>query len=111
GVSGESSRIDELLGSDSSRAKLAVDLFCYRARKYLGSYLTVAGKPDAIIFGGGVGENSYQVREKIVENLEWLGILLDNAANKGVTELPARISSADSEISVWIIGVDEEVMM
>jgi len=65
GVSGTSGDMRQLLGTDDPRARLAVQLYCYRARKYLGAYLTVLGGADAILFGGGVGENAAAVRAVI----------------------------------------------
>jgi len=77
GVSGISADMRELLVSPDANAHLAVDLYCYRARKYLGAYLAVLGGADAIVFGGGVGENAPAVRARILENMAWAGLKLD----------------------------------
>ncbi|MDF2439983.1 MAG: acetate kinase [Abditibacteriota bacterium] len=107
GVSGISGDMRVLLESDDPRAALAVELFCYRARKYLGAYLAVLGGADAVLFGGGVGENAAPIRERILSGLEWCGLIFDGAANAAATGCEARISSSDSRIEVWVVPVDE----
>ena len=74
GISGISADIRELLRSPDELARLAVDLYCYRVRKYVGAYLAVLGGAEAIVFGGGVGENVPEVREKILTGMGWCGI-------------------------------------
>jgi acetate kinase len=112
GVSGISADIRELLSAANDRAKLAVDLYCYRARKYVGSYLAVLNGVDAIIFGGGVGENAAAVREKILEGMEWCGIDLDQKKNRNqdAKEI-SRISSEASRVEVWVIPVNEAALL
>jgi acetate kinase len=75
GISGLSSDMRELMAAydTNPRARLAVEVFCYRARKYLGAYLAVVGEAEAVIFSGGIGENSPVAREKICQNMEWFG--------------------------------------
>jgi len=113
GVSEQSGDMRVLLESDDSRAKLApeaklaVELFCYRARKYIGAYLTVLGGADAVLFGGGVGENAAPIRERILSGLEWCGLTLDRAANDSAKGREARISAPGSRIEAWIVPVDE----
>jgi len=107
GVSGLSGDMRRLLATDDPQARLAVALYCYRARKYLGAYLAVLGGADAILFGGGVGENAAAVRAGILDGLEWAGIHLDTAANQSTTGREGRISAADSRIQAWVIPVDE----
>lgn len=111
GVSGASAKISDLLADTSAQAQLAVELYCRRIRKYLGSYLVLGEQPRAILFGGGVGENVWQVREKVLENLEWQGIVLDRELNQQVGNLPARISQSGSAVGVWVIAVDEQVIL
>ncbi|NOX93189.1 MAG: acetate/propionate family kinase [Gammaproteobacteria bacterium] len=111
GVSGESHDMRVLLNSDSPDAELAVNLYCYRIRKYIGAYLAVLGGADAILFGGGVGENSPQVRAKILQGMEWSGVQLnlfdnDNAAGKEIC-----ISAVTGKTEVWVIPVDEAQVM
>lgn len=110
GVSGTSSDMRLLLASDAPDARLAVELYCYRARKYIGAYMAVLGGVDAVLFGGGVGENSPAVRERILENLQWAGIRLDAAANGAAIGNDARLdagSTGASGAAIWAIRVDE----
>ena len=91
GVSGISADIRQLLDSSDARARLAVDLYCYRARKYLGAYLAVLNGADAIIFGGGVGENIAVVRAKILDGMKWCGIELCADAHMALPALRHRV--------------------
>jgi len=91
-------------------ARLAFDIECYRLRKYIGEYAAGMGGIDAIVFTAGVGENSFQHRLKICEGLEFMGIKIDEEANKravGVTE-EAEISTPDSRVKVFVIPTNEE---
>ncbi len=107
GVSDLSGDMRELLESDTPAARLAVELYCYRARKYIGAYLTVLGGADAILFGGGVGENAAPIRERILSGLEWCGLVFDRAANVAAIGSEARISTPGSRIEAWVVPVDE----
>lgn len=111
GVSGVSADMRELLESGDPRARLAVDLYCYRARKYLGAYLAVLDGADAILFGGGVGENAPLVRAQILENMGWAGVALESAENLAAAGVERRISRADSPVEVWVIPVDEAAIL
>jgi acetate kinase len=116
GVSGLTHDMRELLAEsaehDDRRAKLAIELFCYRARKYIGSYLAALGGADAVVFTGGIGENSAMVRRGIVQDLEWLGLELDEAANEGaVGGAEARVSKPDARLQAWVIPTDEELLI
>jgi acetate kinase len=107
GVSGLSADMRVLLASDDARSRLAVDMFCHRARKVLGAYLAVLRGADGIVFGGGIGENAPAVRERILDVFEWAGLALDAAANAACAGREACISRADSRIQVWVVPVDE----
>ncbi len=113
GISGISNDVRHLLmdaEKGEKRAELALDIFSYRVKKYIGAYKAVLGKVDALAFTGGIGENAVRVREKICFNLEELGIKLDNAKNadiKGRKE--GLISADDSPTKVFVIPTDEEV--
>lgn len=111
GVSGISSDMRKLLDSDKPEARLAVELYCYRARKYVGAYIAALGGADAIIFGGGVGENSPEVRERILSGMQWCGIDLDKAANSAASGKEGRISSGESKVEVWVLPVDEAALL
>jgi acetate kinase len=108
GVSGRSSDLRELLADDCERARFAIELYCYRVRKYVGAYFAVLGGCDGVVFGGGVGEHSAEIRERILGPLEFLGIKLDDAANAAARGQEALISRPDSRTAVRVIPVDEE---
>lgn len=110
GVSGTSADMRDLLGkvSHDARAADAVELFCYRAKKYLGAYAAVLGGLDVLVFTGGIGEHAPTVRERICSGLEFLGICLDSSRNEANAPL---ISSSDSRVSVRVIQTDEDRMI
>ena len=110
GVSETSSDIRDLLarrGSDV-RAAEAVELFCYQARKFVGSLAAALGGLDTLVFAGGIGEHSHEVRDEICRGLEFLGIRLDSSRNTGSAAL---ISTDDSRVAVRVIATDEEVII
>jgi len=107
GVSETSADMQELLTSTNPRARLAVDMYCYRIRKYLGSYIAALGGVDAIIFGGGIGENAWVIREKVLESFGWARIFLDSASNRATVSRPGQLSSSDSAVQVWTFPSEE----
>jgi acetate kinase len=113
GLSGLSSDMRELLATleQNPRSRLAVEVFCYRARKYLGAYLAALGGADAVIFSGGIGENAPQVREKICAGMQWCGLELDLDANGNVVGREGRISSTDCRIPSYVVRTDEELII
>ena len=113
GISGFSNDMRELMAAydTNPRAHLAVDVFCYRARKYLGAYLAVLGGAEAIIFSGGIGENSPAVREKICANMEWCGLELDPVANSKTLGRDGRISNVDCKLNSFVVHTDEELLI
>jgi acetate kinase len=111
GVAGSPDDPQALLDSGSAQARFAVELYCYRARKYLGAYLAVLGGCDGIAFGGGVGEHVPQVRARILADFGWAGIEIDQTANQAARGSESRISGARSLASVWVVPVDEELLM
>lgn len=110
GMAGESD-MRRLLDSDEAAAQLAVELYCYRARKYVGAYLAVLGGADAILFGGGVGEHAPEIRERILAGMEWAGIVLDRELNHAANGSEACISRDDGPVAVWAITVDESQLL
>ena len=112
GLSGVSRDMRDLLARerDDPRARLAVDLFCYRARKYVGAYLAVLGVAPALVFTGGIGEHAAAVRARICAGLAWAGIALDPALNDAATG-DARIGAAGRPVDAWVIATDEERMV
>ena len=113
GLSGESSdmrEIESALQSGNKRAEIAFEIFCYRVKKYVGAYAAVMGGLDALVFTGGIGENSDLVRRYICENMEFLGIKLDLEKNlKPLGE--ADISSQDSKVRIFRIPTNEELVI
>ena len=116
GLSGLTADMRELLKEiaehDDRRARLAVDVFCYRVRKYIGAYLAVLDGADAIVFAGGIGENAPDVRARICAGLEWLGVAFDAAANATLTSgREGRFSASGSRVELWVIPTNEELLI
>lgn len=113
GVSGLSSDMRELESAAlaNENAALAIEMFCYRIRKYLGAYFAVLGGADAIIFGGGIGEHSANVRARVCSGLERLGVVLDPERNREANGREARISADGSPVEIHVIPLDEELYM
>jgi acetate kinase len=108
GVSGVSSDMRTLLASDEPRAKLAIELFCYRAGRELGSLAAALGGLDALVFTGGIGEHAAPIRAAIVRGASWLGLALDEDAN---AESKRRITSDTSRVPAYVVPTDEELMI
>ncbi len=113
GVSGISSDMRELIAvyKDNPRARLAIDVFSYRARKYLGAYLAALHGADAVIFSGGIGEHLPFIRKEICGGMEWCGLLLDEGQNDSIVGIEGRISAAQARIQVFVIPSDEEAVI
>lgn len=117
GVSGVSADMSVLLSicKTNESARLAIELFCYRVIKYLGAYIAALEGVDAFIFSAGIGENSPEIRERIVSGMEWFGVKLDAATNKGAVHLSPgavhKISAAESTVEVYVIGTDENAFI
>jgi acetate kinase len=113
GISGRSADMRALLARqhDDPRARLAVDLFCYRARKYVGAYLAALGGAQAVVFSGGIGEGAAEVRARICEDLAWCGLELDPARNAGVVGREARVSADSARMPAYVIPTDEELVI
>jgi acetate kinase len=114
GVSGLSGDLREVHRAElqgDERAALAIEMFCHRARKYVGAYLATLGRTDAIVFGGGIGENAEWMRARICAGLEWFGVALDQGRNADANGSEARISSDSSRITVYVVPLDEELYM
>lgn len=116
GISGLTHDMRELLAEaeehDDRRARLAIEIFAYRARKYIGAYLAALGGASAIVFTGGIGENAADVRARILEGLEWMGLDLDPAANAAtIGGREGRITREGSRLEAWVIPTDEELLI
>lgn len=108
GVSGISSDMRTLMASREPAAREAVDLFVYRIGRELGSLAAALGGLDAIIFTGGIGENAAEIRAGVCRDAAWLGVALDEAANR--THGP-RISPSGATASAWVVPTDENLMV
>jgi len=114
GLSGLSGDMRTLLASKSRDAEFAIELYCYRIRKYIGAYIAVLGGIDVIVFGGGVGEHSPEVRERVLAGMEWCGVTIDhdrNDAARGTEEIDTRISISRGSVDVWVVAVDEGAVL
>lgn len=112
GVSGISNDMREILKAideGNETAKLAFDMFVYRIKKYIGAYVAIMNGLDVLVFTAGIGENSLPTREKICDNLQYLGIILDK--QKNIKNKPGIISSQDSQVKVMVIPTDEELII
>ena len=108
GICGSSTDMGTLLANLAPECQFAVELYCYRARKYVGAYMTVLGGCDGIVFGGGVGEHVPAIRARILSDMHWAGIEIDADANERARGKELRISAPDSRVAVNVIPVDEE---
>jgi len=112
GLSQRSADLRELLAheSDYERAAIAVDMFCYRIRKYVGAYLAALGGAQALVFTGAIGERSAEIRSRVCQGLEWLGLRLDAQVNTS-QQGERRISASGSRLEAFVIPADEETQI
>jgi acetate kinase len=101
----------ELKEHDDRRVRLAIEVFCYRARKYIGAYLACMGGADAIVFTGGIGENSPEIREQICDRLQWAGLRIDEDKNHQTVGREGLISTEECKLQVYAIPTDEELLI
>jgi len=101
----------ELKEHDDRRVRLAIEVFCYRARKYIGAYLAAMGGADAVVFTGGIGENSSDVRARICSGMEWTGLRIDATKNQQTIGREGMISTQDSKLLAYAIPTDEELLI
>ncbi|MCM2254319.1 MAG: acetate kinase [Vicinamibacteria bacterium] len=114
GLSGVSNDMRALLEAEAKgnpRAKVAIDVFCYRLRKYIGAYMATLGGLDALAFAGGIGENSAPIRERTLHGLEALGLAVDPGRNAGANGAEARISPDGSPVAIAVIPTNEELLI
>lgn len=113
GISGVSSDMREIMtemDNGDKKATLAYEIFCLRAKKYIGSYAAELGGVDAVVFTGGIGENSARVRQSILSGLEFLGLETDDEINEDKTK-EKKISTAKSKVQAWVIPTNEELVI
>ncbi|HZR34665.1 MAG TPA: acetate/propionate family kinase [Nevskia sp.] len=111
GVASDLRTVLDLARAGDAAAELAIDVYCHRARKYLGAYLAALGGADVILFGGGVGQHQPEIRARICAGMEWCGLSLDAEANRLASSRPGRISASRSRIAVHTVRVDEEAVI
>ena len=101
----------ELKEHDDRRVRLAIEVFCYRARKYIGAFLACMGGTDAVVFTGGIGENSPDIRARICDGLQWAGLTVDNDRNQQMVGAEGKISTENSKLLAYVIPTDEELLI
>ncbi len=111
GVSSDMREVDAAVEQGNQRAKVALDMYNYRIKKYVGAYAAAMGGCDIIVFTAGVGENQAQMREDVCKGLEFMGVKFDAQKNKGIHGDEAIISTPDSKVTVCVIPTDEELMI
>ncbi|MDD4776859.1 MAG: acetate kinase [Fermentimonas sp.] len=109
GVSSDMREIEEAIEGGNKRAIMAMKTYCYRIKKYVGSYAAALGGVDILVFTGGVGENQASARKAVCENMEYMGIELDEELNDSVRAKEVVISKPSSKVKVLIIPTDEEL--
>jgi acetate kinase len=103
--------LEELRDNDDRRVRLAIEVFCYRARKYIGAYLVSMGGADAVVFTGGIGEHSPEIRARVCADLEWAGLTIDAGQNQETVGREGRISTEGSPLHTWVIPTNEELLI
>jgi acetate kinase len=110
GLSGDVRDLEEAAAAGNERADLALKAFVSSIRHYMGGYMTVLGGADAIVFTGGIGENSRRVRADVCRNMEWAGVHLDDSRNQEAGG-EGRISTDDSPVQIWVVPTNEEIVV
>jgi acetate kinase len=111
GISGDMRELESAARGGNADAALAIEMFCYRVRKYIGAYAAVLGHVDAIIFGAGIGEHSANVRAQVCTGLDLVGISIDKARNEAADGREACFSADGSRIELWVVPLDEELQI
>ena len=111
GISSDFRDLNAAANEGNEIAKVTLEAYAYRVAKYIGSYTAAMNGLDVVIFTGGIGENAPEVRKGVCENMEYLGIKLDNSVNDGLKGKLAKISAPDSKVEVWVIPTNEELLI
>ena len=111
GASGDMRDLMEKAQSGNGPAQLAIDVFCYRVKKYIGSYLAALNGADAIVFAGGIGENAAEIRARICDSLDSLGVRLDAGKNAGAIGVEREIGVEGKGPRIWVIPTNEELLI
>ena len=111
GISSDNRDITAAAEHGDKKAKLAGEMLRYEIKKYIGSYAAIMNGLDAVLFTGGIGENSDDLRADVCANMDFLGIKLDEKANAGLRGKLAKISAPDSKVQVWVVPTNEELLI
>ncbi len=111
GISSDMREIEEAESNNDPKAKMALDMYFYRIKKYVGAYAAAMGGVDIIVFTAGVGENQPGLREEVCRDMEWMGVKIDNRLNASVRGKEVILSTDDSKVKVCVIPTDEELMI
>ncbi len=111
GVSSDNRDINDAAEKGNKRAELASDMVAYQIQKYIGSYVAVMNGVDAILFTGGIGENSWEVRGKVCKDMSYFGIEIDEELNKATRGKLVKLSTANSKVEVWVVPTNEELLI
>lgn len=111
GVSSDNRDLTAAAAQGNQRAQLAGDILAYEIQKYIGSYAAAMNGLDAVLFTGGIGENSWEVRENVCKNMEFFGIKVDAELNRNSRGKLVKLSTADSKVEVWVVPTNEELLI
>ena len=111
GLSSDMRDIDRAYNEGNPRAILARDMYYGRIKKFIGQYAAEMGGVDLIVFTGGVGENSCEMRESVCSGLEFMGVKFDSEANRGARGVDKLLSAADSKVKIAVVATNEELMI
>jgi acetate kinase len=111
GLSGDMRDLEEAAAKGHQRAALAIDVFVYHVKKYLGSFAAAMGGMDVLSFAGGIGENSPNIRRRVCEGLEFLGVHLDEEKNRAPAKGDRVLSTADSPVPIVLVYTNEEIIV
>lgn len=111
GISSDNREITAAAEKGDKRAKLATEMLCYQIKKYIGAFTAAMNGADAILFTGGIGENSWEVREGVCKDMEYFGIKIDYDLNKATKGTLTKLSTPDSKIEVWVVPTNEELLI
>jgi acetate kinase len=111
GVGSDNRDIQEAANNGNKKAQLVSDMLAYEIKKYIGSYAAAMNGLDAVLFTGGIGENSWEVREQVCEDMDYFGIKIDKELNRSIRGKLTKISTPDSKIEVWIVPTNEELLI
>jgi acetate kinase len=111
GISSDMREIEEAMNNGDENAKLGMEMYNYRIKKYIGGYVAAMGGVDTIIFTGGIGENGYHTRENVCNGLEYMGVEIDKEKNNGLRSKEMDISVEGSKVRILVVPTNEELVI